>query len=290
MYKRILALTGDQPWGDTAMEYAIALAAATGAELSLLSVPPPPIVTGMPDVTMSSAVVLEGIVAQSKTVLAGIVAAAEQAGVPCTVHIRWGNTVDILLHTATEDDCDLIIVGSHTYTWRGRWLLRYLLKKVPARASQPLLVVTAPPEECSAGAAWSRLLVVHDGSPSSAAAVQYTLALAQEAAFDICLLHLNAVRRRHTLDAWRLASSTQDMFALATAQATMAGVSHDTLSASGNFVTAIVETAVTKDCGAIVLGVAPSGGWRRRVSQHTVQAVLANTTIPILLMHRSATY
>ena len=34
MYKRILVITGSQPWIDASVEYAIALAASTGAYLS----------------------------------------------------------------------------------------------------------------------------------------------------------------------------------------------------------------------------------------------------------------
>ena len=38
MYRRIMVVIGDQSWSDTPVKYAIALAAETGAELSILMV------------------------------------------------------------------------------------------------------------------------------------------------------------------------------------------------------------------------------------------------------------
>jgi hypothetical protein len=35
MYRRILVVTGDQSWSDAPVQYAIALAAETGAELAV---------------------------------------------------------------------------------------------------------------------------------------------------------------------------------------------------------------------------------------------------------------
>jgi nucleotide-binding universal stress UspA family protein len=290
MFKRILAVSGGQPWVDASVEYALALAAETGAELSLLSVPLPPVVAGMPDLSMCSGIVLESIVAESETVLASIVAAAEQAEVPCTVHVRWGNTADMILRTAVEDDCDLIIIGSYADTWRSRWLLGHLLTKVTTYARQPLLVVTAPAEESYAGAAWSRLLVVHDGSRRGAAPVHYALALAQAAALDVCVLHVNTGWQPANIDASCLTPEVQSMLSLATTQAAIAGVHHDVILAAGNRVTAIVETAAARACGVIVLGAAQGNGWQRLVQRHTVKAVLANTTLPVLLVNHSATY
>jgi nucleotide-binding universal stress UspA family protein len=290
MYKRILAVSDGQPWIDASVEYALALAAETGAELSLLSVPLPPVMAGMPDLSMCSAVVLESIVAESETVLASIVAAAEQAEVPCTVHIRWGNTADMILRTAEEDDCDLIIIGSYADTWRSRWLLGHLLTKVTTCARQPLLVVTAPPEESHAGVAWSRLLAVHDGSPRGAVPVHYALALAQAAAFDVCMLHVNAGRQQANIDTLCLTPEAQSRLSLVTTPAAIAGVHHDVVPAAGNLVTAIVQTATARACSVIVLGAVQGNGWQRLMQRHMIKAVLANTTLPVLLVNRAATY
>jgi nucleotide-binding universal stress UspA family protein len=151
-------------------------------------------------------------------------------------------------------------------------------------------VVTAPPAESYTGITWSRMLVVHDGSRSAAASVHYALSLAQEASLDVCLLHVNTVRQHDNLDAFRLTSEGADLESWTAAQAAITDVHHAPPSAAGDLVTAIVETAATQACGVIVLGIAQGRGWRRLVQRRTVRAVLANTTLPVLLVNRSAIY
>lgn len=125
MDSRIVVVTGAQPWKNAPVEYAIALAADTRAELSILTVLFLPLIASTPDVTACTLVV-ESVIAQSAVVLAQTAAAAEHAGVSYTTRVRWGNPADGILRTAEEEDCDLIIVGSHACTWRSRQLLRHM--------------------------------------------------------------------------------------------------------------------------------------------------------------------
>jgi nucleotide-binding universal stress UspA family protein len=276
-------------WSDIPVKYAIALAAETGAELSILMVLTPPLVAGMSDVTACTLIV-ESIMAQSAAALADIVIMAEQAGIAYTTHVRWGNTADAVLHTAEEDDCDLVIVGSHTYTWRSHRILRHVIKQLTTFARQPLLVVTEPPEETYRGANWARLLVVHDGSPEGEAAVGYARALAQEGALEVCLLHAHSLLQPFEADPFRGVHSVEDMLTWAEARTATARVSDDIVLASGDTVTAIVETATDRACDVIILGAEPHRGWKRLLHKHMVEAVMANTTLPILLVNRLATY
>jgi nucleotide-binding universal stress UspA family protein len=288
MYRRIMVVTGDQAWSDVPVKYAIALAAETGAELSILMVLAPPLIAGMSDATACTLVV-ESIMAQSETVLADIVAAAEQAGLAYTTHVRWGNTADAVLRTAEEEDCDLVIVGSQACTWRGQRLRRYVLKRLSTCARQPVLIVTAPPEETYRGTNWARLLVVQDGSPEGEAAVRYARALAHEAMLDVCLLHAPSLLQSYRTDPLRGTPGVEGRLTL-TGTRTTTRVSDDVVPALGNIITAIVETATDRACDVIVLGAEPHRGWKRLVYEHTAEAVLANTTLPILLVNRLATY
>lgn len=289
MYRRILVVIGDQSWDDTPVEYAIALAAETGAELSILTVPLLPLIAGMPDV-MACMLALESAVAQSEVMLADAAAAAEQAGVSYTTRVRWGNTADMVLRTAEEEDCDLIIVGSHACTWRSRRLLRHVITTLTTSARQPLLVITEPPEEAYKGTNWTRLLVVHDGSPRGEAAVQYSLAMAQEAALDVFLLHVQDLGLPYGIDSLRGTHSRQDMSTLTAARTAIAGVSYDVVVGLGNTATAITETAVDRACDVIVLGIEQPRGWKRLWYKHLAEAVMANTTRPVLLVNSLATY
>lgn len=288
MYSRILVVTGDQPWEDAPVEYAIALAADTGAELSILTVLLLPLIAGMPDV-MACTLVVESAMAQSAVVLAQAAAAAEQAGVSYTTRVRWGNPADVILRTAEEEDCDLIIVGSHACTWRSRRLLRHVIKKLASSARQPLLVITEPPEEASRWRSWARLLVVHDGSPGGEAAVYYALALAQEAALDVYMLHSQPLMQPYETAPHRGTRSVQDMLTLVATQTAIAGVSYNGVLALGHTVTAIMETAADRACDVIILGVEQHSGWKRLLYEHTAKAVMAHTALPVLLVNRLAT-
>jgi len=283
-----MVVIGDQAWSDVPVKYAIALATETGAELSILMVLAPPLIAGMSDATACTLVV-ESIMAQSETVLADIVATAEQAGLAYTTHVRWGNTADAVLRTAEEEDCDLVIVGSQACTWRGQRLRRYVLKRLSSCARQPVLIVTAPPEETYRGTNWARLLVVQDGSTEGEAAVRYARALAHEAMLDVCLLHAPSLLQSYRTDPLRGTPGVEGRLTL-TGTRTTTRVSDDVVPALGNIITAIVETATDRACDVIVLGAEPHRGWKRLVYEHTAEAVLANTTLPILLVNRLATY
>ena len=289
MYRRIMIVTGDQVWSDAPVKYAVALAAETGAELSILMVLIPPLIAGTSDVTACTLIV-ESIMAQSEAILADIAAMAEQAGIAYTTHVRWGNTADAVLHTAEEEDCDLVIVGSHACTWRSHRLRRHVVKKLSTSARQPLLVVTEPPEETYRGTNWARLLVVYDGSPEGEAAVCYARALAQEAALDVCLLHAHSLLQSYGTDLLRGMHRVEDIWTLTGAQTATTRVSDEVVLASGDTVTAIVETAMDQACDVIILGAEPHRGWKRLLYEHMAEAVMANTTLPILLVNRLATY
>src|SRR5215471_16473310 len=289
MYRRIMVVIGDQSWSDAPVKYAMALAAETGAELSIVMVLIPPLVAGMSDVTACTLVV-ESIMAQSATVLADIVAIAEQAGIAYTTHVRWGSTADAVLRTVEEEDCDLIVVGSHACTWRGRRLLRHVIKQLTTCARQPLLIVTEPPEETYRGTSWARLLVVHDGSPAGEAAVCYARALAHEAALDVCLLYAHSLLQSSGTDLLRDTPRVEDTLTVTGAQPVTTRVSDNVVLALGHTVTAIVETATDRACDVIILGAAPHRGWKRPLSKHTDEAVMANTTLPLLLVNHLTTY
>jgi nucleotide-binding universal stress UspA family protein len=165
-----------------------------------------------------------------------------------------------------------------------------VIKKLTTSARQPLLVVTEPPEETSRGTNWARLLVVHDGSPEGEAAVRYARDLAHAAALDICLLHAHSLRQSSGIAPLRGLHSVQDRLTLTGAQTATTRVSDAVVLASGNTITAIIDTATDRACDVIILGTEPHRGWKRLLYEHTAEVVMAHTTLPILFVNRLATY
>ena len=283
MYKRILVAVGDYPELDIAVDYAIALAADTDAELWLLRVCTVPLVFGAPDMITCSHRAMEGVMEAHAYVLDCAAAAAEEAGVSYTTTSRWGAIPDMLMHTADEADCDVIVVGSPGcpgWPWPSK---RYLARQVVARARQPVLVVSQPPDNDDAPM-WSRLLVVHDASLGADMAVEYALTLADAASLDTCVLRL-----RPRWPSYKIASlrPTKALTALSTAgtELVMAGLT-DEVWAPWDGISTILETAAERRCDVIVLGTDQGRSWQRLWYGHIARTLMATTDLPLLLVNR----
>lgn len=285
MYKRIVVAVGDYPELDTALEYAIALAADSDAELCLLRVLTVPLVFGAPDMVTCSHLAMENVMEAHAHLLGCAVAAAQEAGVSYTTTARWGAIPDVLMHTADEADCDVIVVGapaSPGWPWPYN---KYLARHVVARARQPVLVVSQPPPAIYSTSLWSRLLVVHDGSPGADMAVEYTMTLAEEACLDICVLRLRTLWPSCTVPSLRHLVRASTSLAMAGRHLAMAG-SEDEVVAPWGGITTVLETAAEHGCDAIVLGTAQRVIWQRLWSRHIAKALMTTTDLPLLVVKR----
>jgi nucleotide-binding universal stress UspA family protein len=287
MYKRIVVAVGDYPELDTAVAYAIALAADTDAELWLLRVLTVPLIFGAPDMVTCSHLAMDNVMEAHAYVLDRAAAAAEEAGISYTTTSRWGAIPDLLMRTADEADCDVIVVGSPGcpgWPWPCN---RYLARQVVARARQPVLVVSQSPPAIYSRPLWSRLLVVHDGSLGAEMAVEYALTLADAACLDTCLLRLKTRWPSYRVPALR--HTTKAPTSLAVAHPAIAGGDHEVLAPWGG-ITTILETATERRCDVIVLGTDQGLSWQRLWYGHLARALMATTDLPLLVVNRSTAY
>jgi len=104
------------------------------------------------------------------------------------------------------------------------------------------------------------------------------------------LLHAQSLPQSSGTHSRRGIHSVEDMLTLTEARTITTRVSDEVVLASGDSITAIVETATDRACDVIILSAEPHRGWKRLVYAHTAEAVMANTTLPILLVNRLATY
>ena len=281
MYKRILAVLGDDLQGDIPVEYAMTLATSTGAELSLLQVLTMPIFVCGLDTAWCSPLCLNDIEEASDAVLTHAIATAETYGVSYTAMLRWRAISNTILHTAEEADCDLIVVGAPSYPGWPRFQGTYIAKKMVAQAQQPVLLVGSAPSYLPDTVHWSRVLVVTDGVPSTVGAVEYALTLAQTHALDVGLLHPDTALRLPPV------TRASGVLTRVAAYATAAGV-HDAMQrGAGNMANAIVATATQRECEAIILGRHRTSGWKRRLSDGVVRRVIAESPLPVLLVNRA---
>jgi nucleotide-binding universal stress UspA family protein len=286
MYKCILVATGGSPWSHAAVSYAIALAVRTDAVLYILTVLTNPGSYATPDILGATDIVVDLIERQGQGLLAQAADEAAAAGVTYEALSRWGSVPETIIQIATEEQCELIVLGSRTvYGWKRLQLGRYA-NAVASKAQQPVLIVKRPPLPMQQyGDLWHRVLVATGGSPWSDIAVEHALALARAHDFEVVLLHVMPERRR-----FRGADPGSDegttILALAEARAEAMGVSYTSILTQGPVSTKIVDVAAQQDCDSIILGSRGLGGWKRLMLGSISNAVAAKASLPVLVVKR----
>lgn len=284
MYTRILAATGGSPWSDAAVAYAIALAAHLHAELCILSVLTIAGVYAMPDVMTSSELLMESVEQQGQDLLAQATARATAAGVVPEAILKWGNVAETILQTATEERCDLIVLGSRGVSGLKRLMLGSISNAVAAKAPCPVLVIKQPP--ASSPLRWRRVLVATGGSPWSDAAVDHALDLARAQQLEVCLLCVERRRSRRMDSFFGQTSDSKHILALAEARAATAGVPYEATLVQGDVTTTILHTALEHQCDVIILGSRGLTGFKRLMLGSISNAVAATAPMPVLIVKR----
>ena len=282
MFRKVLVAIGGSPWSDAALSYAISLAAAAGADLKILTVLASPVAYTMPDVMSSSELLMESIERQGQDLIGQASARAEAAEVPFDAAAKWGSVPETILQTAQEEQCDLIILGSRVITGWKRLMIGRTLNAVTARCEQPLLVVKHAPAVELGQPTWRRLLVATGGSPWSDMAVNHALRLAQENGLEICILSVDVNRGAASDDN----SPAKDILANAEARAAASGVVYEAHLANGDITEAILETANSRQCDAIVMGSRGMTGLKRLMIGGISNAVAAKSHLPVMIVKR----
>jgi nucleotide-binding universal stress UspA family protein len=283
MYKRILVATGGSPWSDAAVTYAIALAALVGAELRLLTVLSVAGTYAMPDVMATSELLMESVEQQGQELLGHAARRAAEAGVPHAALLKWGNVAEMILQTTSEEDCDLIVLGSRGLSGFKRLMLGSISNAVAAKAQRPLLVIKQTHQPPLDTPLWSRLLVATGGSPWSDAAVDHALSLAQAQHLEVRLLCVEAKRSRLFSP---LTAEGKNVLALAEARAAAAGVSYEAQLAYGDVASAVLDTATQQQCDLIVLGSRGLTGFKRLMLGSISNAVAVTSPLPVIIVKR----
>jgi nucleotide-binding universal stress UspA family protein len=286
MYQRVLVAIDGSPWSETALRYAIALAAHTGAQLQILTVPTAPVAYAVPDVMGASELVMEAVERQGQELLAYAAAHAESAGISYEIVCKWGNVPDTILHTANASHCDLIVLGSRLMTGWKRLMMGSVSNAVTAKAQPPVLVIKQMASSLPHAFLWRRVLVATGGSPWSDAALDHALALAQTQGLGVYILYVASRTRRYDSEPYAATSEGKNILAVAEARALTAGVSYETRLAYGSTVDVILETASTCLCDVIILGSRGLSGWKRVMLGSVSNAVAAKTALPVLIVKR----
>jgi nucleotide-binding universal stress UspA family protein len=288
-----------------AVEYATAIARATGGRLILYSV--------IPD---------EALRHHAQSQLARAAERIERAGVGVTTRIeRRAGVATAIVRTARADGAELIAMATSAWSDLDRWLRGSVADEVLRHAEMPVLIVPAQAGQTvvatrqaigtqrqralTLGPAWPRpgeeqlrILVTLDGSDLAVQALGPARALAGAMKGELLLLRVveppalrPPVGDDSATPAWAQEplSEAEDYLETVAATVPPGEGSVRTLAVVGDPPAAIAETARTQGAHLIAMATRGHGGLARQLVGSVATATLQRASVPVLLVRPTAT-
>jgi len=176
MYDRILVPTDGSPSAEAAARHGLVIAAAFDASVHAISV------VGDDERNERLAE------AQAKDAIANLEELVEQeSDRPCQSVIEHGTPYEAILSYASENDIDLVVMGTHGRRGLSRVLLGSVTERVIRLSNDPVLAV--PPHAIGREReGYETILVPTDGSPAATAAVDHGIAVAERLGASVRVL------------------------------------------------------------------------------------------------------
>ncbi len=144
MFTVIVVGTDGSETAGIAVEQAVQLAAAVGAQLEVVSAYEPVPESRLRAEAQQAPPDIQWAIGPREDVealLARTAAQASEAGVPVNTHARQGDPADAILDVAEETDAGLIVVGNKGMTGAKRFLLGSVPNKVSHHAPCSVLII-----------------------------------------------------------------------------------------------------------------------------------------------------
>jgi nucleotide-binding universal stress UspA family protein len=189
LFKKILVPLDGSKLSENALEPAITLAQAAGAELILLSVPVMKHVMVMPEYSGYATLLPEQSLEDSRYDFQEYLDHVCLNRMPADVAVRTevvdGDEASVIVDQAFVEQVDLIVMATHGRSGLSRWMMGSVTEKVLQQAHCPVLVIRSdePLEQ---------MLITLDGSAASEAALEPGLLLAQALAAQVTLLQVQS--------------------------------------------------------------------------------------------------
>lgn len=191
MFAHILVPLDGSPLAQRALPNALALASATGASVTLLSVVPPAIAINdyyLPyDATEEAAALL-----RAGETLDSLARSLRTPGLAISTAVAVGDPADQILHVADENTMDAIVMATHGRGGAFHWAFGSVARKVITGATVPTLVVRAKdaPTPVEAPAHIGSILVPLDGSERAEAVIPLVTELAHACNASVTLARI----------------------------------------------------------------------------------------------------
>ncbi len=143
MYKHFLIAVDESVLSFGALEQGLALAKAVGAKVTAATVTEPwtTVITGDAAIAFPIDEYERSATKSANEILSRAQADAEKSGVECSVvHMKDAHPSDGILAAAEENNCDLIVMGSHGRRGLSRLLLGSQANSVVSQSKVPVLI------------------------------------------------------------------------------------------------------------------------------------------------------
>ncbi len=212
--------------------------------------------------------------------------------IPTQIVTQAGNPAAVILDTAAEKACDLIVMTTHGYRGLTRWLLGNVTERVLRNASCPVLVLRKD-------RLIQHILVPLDGSAHAETALAPAIEVAERLNATLTLLRVNDSLSRldHSsltaLDQYqpgmaeemRVAYAQQGEEYLAAIRARLDTlVPVNILTTVGKPAENILDVAKYEECDLIVMSTHGRSGMRRWVYGSVTEKVLHSADTPLLIV------
>jgi len=281
--KNILFATDFSPAAAAAVPYAARLAELYGAKLWVLHVSPPAINPMTDPSTWDS---LEESAAKKRQEQRQLLLGTF-SGLRPQILIEEGDLRSVFEKTISENEIDLVVMGTHGRTGVGKLFLGSVAEEI--FRSAPCPVLTVGPRlavESRRNAAISRILLATDFGPASTAAAAHAIGLALQSKACLTLVNVQEEPKLSNLAQWPEieASAIRRLEDLVPPEATHWCVP-DYLVERGEPAQRILDVAEQQGSDLIVLGIRPSTGVRGAATHlpfTTAHKVVSRAACPVL--------
>ena len=145
MYERVLVPTDGSGAMEPVIEHAVGLAAEHGATVHALYVANTASLNDLPaDAGWEG--VTEALHREGERAIATVESGAKRRGVPAERAVREGSPPDEIVAYAQQQDCDIIVMGTHGRSGVDRLLLGSVAERVVRSSTVPVLTIRVSAE------------------------------------------------------------------------------------------------------------------------------------------------
>ena len=274
MYDRILVPTDGSPSAEAAARHGVVIAEVFDASIHVISV------TGENERNERLAE------ARAKDAISNLEELIEQeSDRSCQSVVEHGSPYESILAYASENDIDLIVMGTHGRRGLSRVLLGSVTERVIRLSNDPVLAV--PPHAIGREReGYDRVLVPTDGSPGATAAVEHGIAIAERLGASVrvlCVIEgetglppIGDPLRDEAVEVLELVSERASDRDVSLTTHVQPGIPHEVIN---NFVSA-------HGIDLITMGTHGRSGIRRQLLGSVTERVLRTSDAPVLTVRQ----